>query len=234
MKKHIAALAAFISGMTASQAAISMADDVLFVVGNGANRATLVIDFNDGTTTESFAWGFRWDGVASGADMILAVVGADPNLSMTSFGDGASGFFITEISFFDGTTSHSEAGGTFATFPDDFVSWGYYLAGGTAGDSNGDDPGGIPTPVPNGGNALPGSWVSSPTGASLDSLGESGRILEDGAWDAWSFGPNEDSPSFAHTQPPGPEAPTAAIPEPSVMGLFALGLATFLVRRRRL
>ncbi len=205
-----------------------MADDVLFVAGSGANRATLVIDFNDGKTNESFAWGYRWDGVASGADMFLAITVADPSLSAVTFGSGAAGFFLTTISYLDGTDSHSESSGNFAVFPDDYFSWGYYAAGGFAGDDT-PGPGGSPLPVAGGGNALPASWTSSPVGASLDSFGESGRILSDGAWDAWSFGAND--ASFLHLAEPGPEMPAAAIPEPATAGLLVLAFGCLLRRR---
>ena len=38
------------------------ADDVTFWVGSGANEAVLIVDFQDGTGTASYAWGYRFDG----------------------------------------------------------------------------------------------------------------------------------------------------------------------------
>lgn len=227
-----ALLASGLGGLSSATAAtIAQSSDVEFVVGTGANQATLIIDFNDGFTTESFAWGYQWDGVASGADMFLAVAGADPRLSPVSFGTGLSGFFISSIDYDDDTDRHSEAGGSFVTFPNDYVSWSYYLSGGFAGD---DTPGagGTPLSVAGGGLNLPTAWTSSPVGAPLDSFGESGRILSDGAWDAWSFGPN--SESFAHLAPPGPEAPFAAVvPEPNSTLCILSALTGFIFLRRR-
>lgn len=56
-------------------------DDVQYWIGTGANRAAFVLDFNDGMTNDAFVWGYRWDGTtATGADMLLAIVDADPFL----------------------------------------------------------------------------------------------------------------------------------------------------------
>lgn len=224
MKNTIGIIVGFFVGIGAAQAAVVMdVSDVLFVAGEGANRATLIIDFNDGNGTESFAWGYRWDGVASGEDMLTTIALADPNLTI----DSAS--FVGSVSYFDGATLHSAA----SDFATNFESWGYYLSGGFAGDDQPFVAGGIPLAVSGGGSALPSSWTISPTGASLVSFGDSGRILEDGSWDAWSFG-SYDSVTFDHLAAPGPEAPeAAAIPEPSVFSVLLIGAASLAVRRRR-
>ncbi|MEM6885132.1 MAG: PEP-CTERM sorting domain-containing protein [Verrucomicrobiota bacterium] len=230
MKKVLVALV-FSAFTIQSHAAVLQLSDVEFWVGSGSNEAGLVIDFNDGTTTESFAWGYRWDGTASGADMLLAVVAADSQLSLTSSGTGSSGFFLSQIGYFDGVDSHSETNGSFAVHPADYLSWGYYIAGGFAGDDQPFVAGGNPVAIGGGGVSLPSSWTSSPSGASLDSFGDSGRILTDGSWDAWSFGQN--STSFVHEVPPGPESITAAVPEPSTFLLLSIGLGLLGFSRRR-
>ncbi len=217
MKYTTIALWGAIAALGSARAAtISTSSDLLFTVGSGANQAALVIDFNDGTASESFAWGYRWDGTASGAGMILAIAAADPNLQITSDGTAAGGFFISAISYFDGSIQHQGVN-DFSSDPSS--GFGYYLAGGTAG---GDA-------VAGGGAALPSSWSEAPVGASETSFGSEGRLLSDGAWDAWSFG--EYDATFSHLDSPGPEAPTAAVPEPGVtwLGLASLGM---LLRRR--
>ena len=85
MKNTLSILVGIFAGIGAAGAAtITGADDVLFVVGTGANQASLVIDFNDGAGTESFAWGYRWDGTASGEDMITAIAAGDANRTIDS------------------------------------------------------------------------------------------------------------------------------------------------------
>ncbi len=40
---------------------------------DGANRCALVIDFQDGQTTQSLVWGYRWNGTKTGEDLVRAV-----------------------------------------------------------------------------------------------------------------------------------------------------------------
>ncbi|MFP4351908.1 MAG: PEP-CTERM sorting domain-containing protein [Puniceicoccaceae bacterium] len=225
-----------LSGATALNGAVNSFSDITQWVGTGSNEAALVIDFNDGSATDSFAWGYRWDDpgepvAVSGADMILAIAEADPNLSISHGGTAEDGFFVTEISY----KGFSATSGDFVT---NFDYWNYLLAGGTTGVSEFDPDyvPGAPLPqtwnYPNGGASLPGSWEAAKTGASdfsgtysdAGSTPIPGRRLADGSWDAWVFGSEVDSPS-------GPIAPA---PEPETAGLFlAIGAALLVTRRRR-
>ena len=45
-------------------------EDIQFWVGSGSNRAALVIEWHDGTQPDAMVWGYKWDGEASGHDMI--------------------------------------------------------------------------------------------------------------------------------------------------------------------
>lgn len=201
--------------LPASAATVTTTADLIQTFGSGANSATLVIDFNDGSPNDSFAWGYRFDGQISGAAMILAIAAADPNLSLTAFGDASSGFFLTEIRYLDGTTLRTATASTSAPWE----YWSYWIDGGFA-----DGAIGSPTAVAGGGSNLPGSWTESPVGASEDSFGSSGRFLSDGAWDAWSFG------EYGLNAPSGPVL--AAVPEPSSSLLLTLAGFTLLIRRR--
>lgn len=203
----------FVAGSSLHAAVISTTSDLLYVVGSGANLATLVIDFNDGSGSESFAWGYRWDGQASGADMLIAIAAADPGMTVQYFGTGDSGFYLTQIDYL----GHSQSNGDFVS---NFDYWGYYVSGGFAGGTLGN-----PDLVPGGGSTLPGSWLSSPSGAGDESFGITGRPLTDGSWDLWSFGP------YSETYSGG--APIAAVPEPSVTLSFIAGLGLLLRRKRR-
>jgi hypothetical protein len=70
----------------------------VFWTGAGANRAAVAIDFDgESTADQSLVWGYRWDGVAKGRDMLVAIVAADPRLylkvnSLTVFETAFYGF----------------------------------------------------------------------------------------------------------------------------------------------
>lgn len=71
--------------------------DIQFWVGSGTNQAGLEIDWNDGTTNTAHIWGYRWNGNATGEEMLDAIVAADPRLyaevsASTQFGTALFGF----------------------------------------------------------------------------------------------------------------------------------------------
>ena len=56
-------------------------DEIQFWVGAGAQRAALMIDWQEGAAEPpALAWGYRWDGTASGSDMLRAILAADDRL----------------------------------------------------------------------------------------------------------------------------------------------------------
>lgn len=67
-------------------------DDVLLWTGSGPNRAILVIDFNDGTSPQSFAWGYRWSGESTSEQMVRSIDSGDPRLATVVLGQGGVGF----------------------------------------------------------------------------------------------------------------------------------------------
>lgn len=82
-------------------------DDMVFWVGSGANQAGLVIHWSAPevlnntavpapSTDLSLAWGYRFDGVANGLDMLKAIAAADPRLHVvTAFG----GSFVVGLGY---------------------------------------------------------------------------------------------------------------------------------------
>jgi hypothetical protein len=57
------------------------ADSISQWVGTGSQHALLVIDFNDGSSSECYAWGYRFDGNANAQTMIEAIAASDPNIA---------------------------------------------------------------------------------------------------------------------------------------------------------
>lgn len=215
MKKTLAAaLALALSGLPA-QTQIHSFDDIRYWTGAGTNRAALVLQWNDGINPASIAWGYRWDGEATGLDMLRAIAGStrieDPAGDPAGAGAGAGAddrlrLGLVEYSFGLSVLSLEYSPGTGAarTRSDWFNGyWEYLIRGGNfeyydwaTGDMALYD-------VAGSGTYAAGAWTSSPIGA-----GE--RPLTDGAWDAYSF-----APGFA---PQPVEQPVAAgLPVPSAV-----------------
>lgn len=185
-------------------------DDVQFWVGTGANRAALVLDWNDGRSPEAFVWGYRWDGTATGLDMLRAVVEADDRLFAHVSEAGPFGVSVFGIGYDlsgDGAFGVNPAiafdsGGWSVGLADDSRVavdladrwaegwntgfWGYNIKG-----------------------SAEESWVSALTGPL-------GRTLNDGAWDGYSF-----APGFNFTDPSEPLP--APVPEPGAIALLFIG-----------
>jgi hypothetical protein len=218
--------AAFVAAATTTapaRGAFTLAD-VQFWTGTpdgpDTSEAVLVVDWLDGSP--ALAWGFRWPNSQSptGGDLLAAVVGADPRLSV----QGLNGNFLSHFAFdanLDGSPERFRPGFNPATsefwayfvnnhvftHPTDFSQNGHIIPPAT-------------TVVPLGNPydpAGPGSWVSSSTGVLA-------RPLVDGSWDAFVYA----------SQPSGAGEPIAAtpIPEPCLPAL-AVSSLLFGFRRRR-
>ncbi|MFO8054860.1 MAG: T9SS type A sorting domain-containing protein [Bacteroidales bacterium] len=61
-------------------------DDIEYWVGTGSHKAMLVISFNDGTSPESYAWGYRFDSTATAEDMLTDIAAADTALDVAMAG----------------------------------------------------------------------------------------------------------------------------------------------------
>ncbi len=188
-------------------------DDIQLWYGTGTNRAGLVIDWNDGKSSNSLAWGFRWNGTATGEDMFTAVAGAiatfasgtpapppspdglgDPSLALyqRQFSSGNS---VDRITFDLNGNGALDAGDNDQN-SDGFMNgfWSYWNDEGT-GD-------------------YPTSWTDAP-------VGFSDRDLVNGSWDAWSYVPDFDGIP--------PRAAIAAVPEPRSIWLLITAVSTAIV-----
>lgn len=56
-------------------------DKIVHWAGTGENRAALVIQFNDDKDDVAYVWGYRWNGTASGEDMLREVAACSSSLS---------------------------------------------------------------------------------------------------------------------------------------------------------
>lgn len=190
-------------------------NDVEYWIGSGSNEAAFVVDWNDGIEAQSLAWGYRWDGTATGEDMLIEIVTTDPELyakistpggyGVALYGLGYDvdhdGFSLSDGTVFtDGLAVSEPSDGTSAVDPNDHYAEGWYSAGYWS------------------------YWLSDDgVEWSFSGTGMSGRALTDGVWDGWSWAPSFDSTA--------PSEPVAAVPEPMTAMLFGLGM--LLAARRR-
>lgn len=178
--------------------------------GPDVNEAVLVIDWNDGSTP--LAWGYRWlaGETKTGADMLSAIVGADPLLEV----EGVEGNFVMSVAY---------AGRIQINLPvQPYTYWQYWVNNevieGTP-DNFFEDAGHLlpPNGNPYDGDGL-GKWVASSTGL-MD------RPLANGSWDGFVFG------NYGETAGPGEPVAAPVVPEPAVLSLLA-GVGVWRLRRR--
>lgn len=124
--------------------AVESVDDILFWVGEGENSAALVVDWNGHNDQNiSLTWGFRWDGTATGEDMLVAILQEDSRLysKLGTFGsqtavygigyeaNGDGQFELDDETQFDssGIAQTSPADGSTPINGNDWYSEGWFL-----------------------------------------------------------------------------------------------------------
>ncbi|MDO4714946.1 MAG: DUF5074 domain-containing protein [Bacteroidales bacterium] len=175
-------------------------------VGSGPDSAALVLAWNDGLATDTLVWGYRFDATQqpSGADMLEAIVKADPRLyarvSLSAFGlyleglgydrNGDASQAVTSL----GITLHHPLG------------WNVYAKAGasTTADTTDHYRGGYDGTT---GRYL--AYHSGTAGAALQSspVGASSRKLTNGAIDVWTYQTWSD-PFTLTSYTPAPKTPT--------------------------
>lgn len=163
-------------------------NDITHWVGEGSNRAGLIIDW-DRSAGEGDAriWGYRWEGQATGSQMLIDVLTADDRLyaklggEFFTFGLGydinlATPFAIDDGSMFDergitsGTTGTSD--GAASIDPLDQYGEGWFTQFWHYAVAESDHP--------TSGTIDAADWESS-------QVGMFARPLTDGDWDAWTY-----------------------------------------------
>lgn len=180
-------------------------DDIRFWVGSGSNRAAMVIEWDvPDLPKTTLAWGYRWDGDATGEDMIRAISAADKRL-FVNFEDWPNSPYGTTIygmgydrdkdgfTYVPGTGGdlHNSNGDGYAKDKEDVYSegwqthfWSYWT-----------------------GSSGMEKWGYA-------NKGMTSRTLSDGDWDGWRFNeydamnPNNISPdlSLLKAAEPGSQA----------------------------
>lgn len=210
---------------------VTSLDDVDVWVGTGSNRAAFVVDWRTGTGTSSFVWGYRWDGTATGEDMLRALAASDTGLYGTVgyFGPGL-GYALFGIGF------DLNRDGNFGVTPP------LTFAGGIATQNRDNDLDDNRTAADPGDYYHEGwwegywsYWVKPGAGANWEysSFGMSNRPLTDGSWDGWTFAKFAEGFGFEPAAPFNPPAAVgSAVPAPAT-GVLALIAAPVLVVARR-
>lgn len=187
--------------------------------GTGVHQAAMVVDWGE-LDRPPLVFGYQWDGTATGKDMFLDVVAAEPALYAKVGIEGAFGLPIYGVGvdrdadgfgLDDGTLFTN---GIAVTGPSDFANaidaddsylegwasagfWAYFTASSSPYNGTG--------------------WDSAQVGAS-------DRVLVDGSWDGFRF-----APGFTGDPPRMPEN----LPEPSTMSLGWLCILLLLCRWSR-
>jgi len=179
-------------------------DDIAYWVGYGTNQAALVIDWDDGITPVSLAWGYRWNGAATGETMFDAVAAADPRLFLQKAPQG-----LGQIVFGCGYDVDNDGGGFTPGSP------GFGSETGSAGDADDHYEEGWYSQywqyfAGSGSPYEAGSWEPTGVGFQL-------RQLHDGDWDGWriaavAWPPPTNSTPPALCSAADPHSPAPRIP----------------------
>lgn len=173
-----------------STAAATTFADIQYWVGTGSNQAAFVVQWNDGKNADALVWGFRWDGNATGEDMLKAILKADRRFFSLLYKGTQSGATVGGLGFdLDGVKTIGLYKGADLTYPlypsNGFVNTDSYdFDSYTAVDTNDHWQSGWT-------NGEWSYWGKNPADATFGSVTTvaSTRVLENGSWDVWNYAP---------------------------------------------
>ncbi|MCC9074442.1 DUF5074 domain-containing protein [Flavobacterium sp. F-65] len=180
-------------------------DAIKYWVGTGANKAALVIQWNDGKNSDALVWGYRWDGTATGVDMVKAIAKADHRFYALQYYSGPDlGTAIGGLGFdLNGTNTiglYKDGNVIYPHYPENGIvnTSGYDFDSYTAIDAADHWQSGWAS------NGYWSYWVKNPADTDFDysSLGATSRVLENGSWDAWTYNPSFEQFPIASTLTP--------------------------------
>ncbi|MEI7486953.1 MAG: DUF5074 domain-containing protein [Chryseobacterium sp.] len=163
--------------------------DVQYWVGTGTNQVAFVVQWNDSKNPDALVWGFRWNGNATGEDMLKAIAKADHRFYSllyqgTQFGSAVGGLGF-DLNGANTNALYKNANVTYPYYPVDGIvnTTAYDFDDYTAADAADHWSSGWTT------NGYWSYWVKDPTDADFgySGVGASTRALVNGSWDVWNF-----------------------------------------------
>ena len=180
-------------------------EDIVYWVGTGSNKAVFAVQWNDAKNPDALVWGFRWDGNATGEDMLKAIAKADKRFYSLLYYSGPNlGTAIGGIGFdLDGQGTvglYNNGNTTYPLYPLDGVvnTSAYDFDNYTSIDANDHWSAGWAS------KGYWSYWVKDPADADFgySGLGASSRTLENGSWDVWNFNPDFEEYTISSTMTP--------------------------------
>lgn len=184
--------------------------DVQYWVGTGTNEAAFVVQWNDAKNPDALVWGFRWNGNATGEDMLKAIAKADHRFFSllyqgTQFGTAVGGLGF-DLNGVNSNGLYNSGNLTYPLYPVNGIinSTSYDFDQYTAIDAADHWSSGWTT------NGFWSYWTKDPADQDFgfSSVGASTRALENGSWDVWNFKPSfNDFPISSTMTPVTPYVP---------------------------
>jgi len=178
-------------------------EDIQYWVGTGSNKAAFVVQWNDGKSADALVWGFRWDGTATGEDMMKAIAKADRRFFTLLYQGTQYGTAIGGLGFdLNGVKRNGLYKGADLKYPFYPISGivntsDYDFDSYTAIDADDHWKSGWTT-------GFWAYWKKDPSNTDFEfsSDGASSRTLENGSWDVWNYTPVGDSVDVTSTFTP--------------------------------
>lgn len=175
--------------------------DIQYWIGTGSNQAAFVVQWNDEKTSDALVWGFRWNGTATGEDMLKAIAKADPRFLSLLYQGTSSGTSIGGLGFdLNGANTnglYKNGDLVYPLYPLNGIvkttSYDYDLY--TAIDAADHWQAGYTT------KGKWSYWIKDPSDSDFieQTTGTTNRTLQNGSWDVWNYYPSLNAVAIAST-----------------------------------